>query len=104
MKFLSKIQVQQTIDHWCRALGISDTVFVESVSRSQCMDESGRTGCVIVGVVREKDRVVIYHTRTLTEHDIVHELLHVAHPEWSESEVVAETDRLAGREDMPAAA
>ncbi len=36
----------------------------------------------------------IYHDRPLTEEDIVHELLHLRHPDWSESNVNAETGRL----------
>lgn len=36
----------------------------------------------------------IYHDRPLTEEDIVHELLHIRHPQWSEKEVNDDTERL----------
>jgi len=35
----------------------------------------------------------IYHDRELTERDIIHELLHVKYPEWSEAQV-NETEEL----------
>jgi hypothetical protein len=37
---------------------------------------------------------VIYHDRDLTEEDIVHELLHVKYPDWTEDQVNLETDKL----------
>ena len=41
---------------------------------------------------------IIYHDRPLTEEDIVHELLHVKHPEWSEEQVNSETKRLLDKQ------
>jgi hypothetical protein len=42
-------------------------------------------------------KAVIYHDRPLTEEDIVHELLHLRHPDWSEFHVNVETERLIER-------
>lgn len=42
----------------------------------------------------EKRIATIYHDRDLTEEDIVHELLHVAQPEWSEWQVNRVTELL----------
>ena len=41
-----------------------------------------------------KKEGTIYHSRQLTEEDIVHELLHVTNPEWSEDQVNEETTNL----------
>jgi len=39
-------------------------------------------------------KAVIYHDRPLYEEAIVHELLHVKYPDWSEDQVNKETERL----------
>jgi len=36
----------------------------------------------------------IYHDRPLTDEYIVHELLHVKYPDWSEDQVNAETEKI----------
>jgi hypothetical protein len=69
-------------------------VSLEGVDWRQVTDESGRRGCSLVGVVYDRETACIKHTRALTADDVVHELLHVAHPDWSEAAVVAETERL----------
>jgi hypothetical protein len=85
------------VECWRTALGVRQDVRLERVDRYQVTDHGGRRGCSLVGVVYDEHRACIYHTRSLTLEDIVHELLHVAHPEWSEAAVVAETDRRLGR-------
>ena len=82
---------------WMRRLRIGIPVRTERTSIWQVVGESGRAGCSLVGVVFDERTGCIYHTRRLKEEDIVHELLHVAHPDWSEASVVAETDRLLSR-------
>jgi hypothetical protein len=81
-------------DEWRRALGVRQAVRLERVSRSQVTGACGRRGCSLVGVVYDEDSACIYHTRALTGEDLIHELLHVAHPEWPETRVVEETDRM----------
>jgi hypothetical protein len=43
---------------------------------------------------------IIYHTRPLQEDDIVHELLHVRFPNWSEQKVDYWTSLLINRPDI----
>lgn len=49
-----------------------------------------------IGIVSSEDALnaTIFHDRELTEEDIVHELLHVKYPDWSEYQVNAETEKL----------
>lgn len=79
---------------WAAALGVRQDVRLERVHHSQVTDHTGRRGCSLVGVVWNEARACIYHTRRLMGEDIIHEMLHVAHPEWSEPQVVAETERM----------
>jgi len=43
-------------------------------------------------------QAVIYHARDLCDEDIVHELLHVKNPKWTEDEVNKETDNIISNE------
>src|SRR5262249_42868182 len=80
---------------WWRArLGVQQTVRTERISRFQVTGAAGRPGESMVGVSRDAGAATIYHTRALTAEDGVHELLHVAHPDWSEGRVVEETTLL----------
>ena len=79
---------------WTRRLGIERPVRLERASIWQVTGPDGRRGGSLVGVVLGADGACIVHTRRLTEEDIVHELLHVAYPDWSEAAVIAETARL----------
>jgi len=75
-------------------LGVRQPVRLERISPHQVVDHSGRRGRSLVGVSYDEHEARIYHTRALTLDDLVHELLHVAHPEWGEADVVSETERL----------
>lgn len=81
---------------WARVLGVGQEVRLERVHRAQVTDQCGRRGCSLVGVTWDAEQACVYHTRALMGEDLVHEMLHVAHPDWSESEVVRETERLVG--------
>jgi hypothetical protein len=59
----------------------------------QVTNEHGRPGAALIGVVFDAHAATIYHTRLLTAEDVLHELLHVAHPNWSEAVVVRATNR-----------
>lgn len=90
------------VREWRRRLGIACPVRLERTSIWQVTDERGRRGCSLVGVALNRNEACIFHTRRLTEEDIVHELLHVAFPQWREEEIIAETRRLlAGRDQRP---
>ncbi len=87
-------EVCLAIEAWRARLGIERPVRLKRISRYQVVDHRGRKGCSLVGVTWDDCSACIYHTRALTAEDVVHELLHVAHPDWPEREVVAETARL----------
>ena len=88
---LSPPALRTTITRCRVALGISQAVETARISRFQVTDEHSRPGAALIGVVFDTQRAIIYHTRTLTPEDVLHELLHVAHPTWSEAAVVHAT-------------
>lgn len=82
---------------WQERLALSAyRIDLERVSPYAVCDESCRVGHSLVGVVSNHRRreATIFHTRKLTHADVVHELLHVKHPDWSEALVNATTDRI----------
>ncbi len=84
---------------WQRRLGLeSYAVSCERVSIFQVADDFCCVGNSFVGVCadHEAKTAVIYHTRQLREEDVVHELLHVRHPSWSEEQVNERTGMLLG--------
>jgi hypothetical protein len=91
---LSDIEAHTAAEQWRGALRVRQTVKLDRINRHQVMDERGRRGCGLVGVVYNEETARICHTRALVAEDLVHELLHVANPSWSEEQVVSETDRL----------
>ncbi len=100
---MTDAEADDCIAKWVAILALAVPIRHERISIWQVTGESGRPGCGLVGVYcddaagdAEKESVAcILHTRRLTEEDIVHELLHVAHPAWSEGQVVGETAHLA---------
>ena len=91
---LRDAEAREAAAAWGAVLGVAQQVRLERISRFQVTDHHGRRGCSLVGVVHDAHAACIYHSRALTAEDLVHELLHVAHPEWSEEAVVLETRRL----------
>jgi len=84
---------------WQTAMGIADwEVGCEPIAEMQVVDalKGGTPGHEFVGISIdvEKKEATIHHTRSLVEEDIIHELLHVRYPEWSEDEVNSCTDCL----------
>jgi hypothetical protein len=60
----------------------------------QVTGPDGRPGEHLVGVIVEGQAFTLVHTRPLSEHDVVHELLHVLKPHWSHEEVELWTELL----------
>jgi hypothetical protein len=61
------------------------------------MQVTGADGCPgqeLVGVIVDGKLATIVHTRPLRDDDIVHELLHVARPEWPHQEIELWTELL----------
>ena len=88
---LSPVRLRAVIADLREYLEISQVVCTERISRFQVTDACGRAGAALIGVVFDAQMATIYHTRVLTHEDLLHELLHVAHPNWSEAAVVRAT-------------
>jgi len=93
--------VHERIEHWKTVLKINDwNIVCQSISEMQVtealMDDT--LGHEFVGIERQFDSKtgILYHTRPLLEDDIIHELLHVRYPEWSEEKVTFWTSLLFG--------
>jgi hypothetical protein len=87
-------QIYFWLELWRLRLNVAIPVRLQRISHWEVTGDNGRRGCSLVGIYWDEDEACLLHTRSLTEEDIVHELLHVAHPCWSEEEVVEETKRL----------
>jgi hypothetical protein len=85
---------RRLIQHWKRVLELDEyEISCERISLFQVSDSFCRVGISFVGVEahHEKKWAKIYCTRSLKEEDIIHELLHVRHPSWTESQVIQAT-------------
>jgi hypothetical protein len=84
------------IDKWQKILSLNDWTIVtepiepESVTYDPVCPVEDR---YYVGVHTKhlpgfnKQMATIYHDRELTERDVIHELLHVRYPDWTEKQV-----------------
>lgn len=91
------------IDKWQKILSLDDWMIVtEPIEPESVMYDSE---CPVedryyVGVQTKqlpgfnKKMATIYHDRELTERHIIHELLHVKYPEWTEEQVNKEEELL----------
>lgn len=91
---LTDDQARDAAHFWRQRLRIPQRIILERISRFQVTGEDGRPGWSLVGVVYDTHIATIYHTRILTLEDIVHELLHVQNPSWTESRVVYQTQEI----------
>lgn len=94
LRRLTDEQAEYAMYDWAGCFGVGQELRLERVHPSQVTGDRGRRGCSLVGVVWDARRACVYHTRALTGEDLVHELLHVVHPEWTEEQVVEETARV----------
>lgn len=96
---MAKVERQQSqLQKWQEALGISTwRITVEKISPWQVTNKDGRPNGSLVGI-RVDDVTArcatLIHTRGLNPEDIVHELLHLAYPDWPHEQVEAEAQRL----------
>ena len=87
------------INKWLKKLELTDwTTELEAIEHEQVLCDEGcpPEDCYFIGICYDSDNksAVIYHDRPLAEEDIVHELLHVKYPDWSEDQVNKETEIL----------
>lgn len=72
------------IEYWKKKLGLQHLIITtELIDREQVTfpDDISEEDRYFVGIALKDDEAIITHDRDLTEEDIVHELLHLAHPE-----------------------
>jgi hypothetical protein len=99
MRIIIETREKELIARWQGLLDLEDyEIRHERVSVFAVCDELCRVGNSLVGIRADHERLeaVVFHTRRLTAADVVHELLHLRHPVWSEREVNAATERLLG--------
>ena len=89
------------IEDWKTVLGIPEwNIVCTIIDEEQVVDSllDNSHGHEFVGIERDftNRSGIIYCTRTLEEDDIIHELLHVRYPEWSENKVEFWTSLLNG--------
>ena len=83
------------LNKWKHNLAMLDwTITTEPILDSQVIYPDDLLVKDFVGIVYSNMYGTIYHSRPLTEEDIVHELLHAKNPDRSEKWVVAETERM----------
>jgi len=95
----NNITIHDRTNHWINVLGLSGwSISIKAISKEAVIyaDDVPIEDRYFVGVQinKEKMHAIIYHDRSLTDEYVVHELLHVKHPDWSEDQVNAETERL----------
>lgn len=80
------------INKWIKLLSLDGwTITTERIDPGQVLYDTDcpsedRYYVGISSVIKSK-MAVIYHDRELTERDVIHELLHVRYPWWSEEHV-----------------
>jgi len=80
------------IDKWKKILSLDDWIITtERIDPGQVMYDTDcpsedRYYVGICSVIKSK-MAVLYHDRDLTERDVIHELLHVKYPDWTEDQV-----------------
>jgi hypothetical protein len=90
-------RINTLLNTWKAKLGIHDwRIYMERISTNQVSDDDLRIGHQFVGICPDhtEKKATIYHTRKLKLDDLVHELLHVKFPMWSEEKVNSITDYL----------
>ena len=92
----NKLTKTKMIDKWKAILGIKEwTITTEAIDKKQVVydPEIPEEDRYYIGVHVDQDTSIatIYHDRDLTEEDIIHELLHVKYPDWTEERVNFQT-------------
>ena len=93
------------VSHWMVMLDIRGwAVTIEAIDKKSVIYDSEipEEERYYVGVQVDRDTRIatIYHDRDLTEEDIVHELLHVKYPDWTEDQVNKQTEKWLKKEQV----
>ncbi len=98
----NSMSCSKLIEQWQSIFEITEwTISCELISEMQVVDalEDNSPGHEFVGIAinAKKREGVIFYTRPLCKDDVIHKLLHVRFPTWSEEEVNFWTDLLMKR-------
>tara|TARA_R110002153_G_scaffold189630_2_gene342433 strand:- start:81 stop:440 length:360 start_codon:yes stop_codon:yes gene_type:complete len=96
---MSDLETHDMVGCWIDELDLTGwtitTEAIEKKSVTYADDVPDRDKYFVgVGIYEEGMQARIYHDRPLTDEYVVHELLHVKYPDWSEDQVNKETERL----------
>ncbi len=94
---MSDKNISSFIEFWKEKLSIIEyKIDLLKISTEQVVDDDMNIGNEFVGIHADHSNLKahLYHTRKLYMSDIIHELLHVRYPKWTELQVISETDRL----------
>jgi hypothetical protein len=97
-------KILDMVSHWMVMLDIRGwAVTIEAIDKKSVIYDSEipEEDRYYVGVQVDRDTRIatIYHDRDLTEEDIVHELLHVKYPDWTEDQVNKQTEKWLRKEN-----
>ena len=98
------LKIHDTVNHWINVIGLEGwTITIESIVPEAVMYDPDipAKDRYYIGIQANHDKCIatIYHDRDLTEEDIVHELLHVKYPDWSEYQVNKQTEKWLRKEN-----
>ena len=91
----SKLLIE--LSNWQKKLQLQHyRIVCERISIHQVCDNNHKRGHEFVGICTDHANcsACLYHTRKLRLDDIVHELLHVKYPSWTEEQINNETERI----------
>ena len=97
-------KILDMVSHWMVMLDIKGwAVTIEAIDKKSVIYDSEipEEDRYYVGVQVDRDTRIatIYHDRDLTEEDIVHELLDVKYPDWTEDQVNKQTEKWLRKEN-----
>lgn len=94
------LRIKNKIKYWQKKLEISNyDIEIECISIFQVLDNFSAIGNNFIGICTDHidKKALLYHTRRLREDDILHELLHVRYPLWSEVQINQQVEVLLNR-------
>ena len=83
------------VNKWKQKLGLDDWfITTESISDKQVTYPNDLDLKEFIGITIDSENKfgIINHTRPLTPFDVIHELLHVKYPSWTEEQVNNQTN------------
>lgn len=103
-KWKDNLKIHDICNHWINVIGLRGWVITfQSIDKKSVIydPEIPTKDRYYIGVQANQDTCIatIYHDRDLTEEDIVHELLHVKYPDWTEDQVNKQTEKWLRKEN-----